>query len=50
MSAERFDPVHAAYIFVYHWNGFVLLAYHHHQLDAIFLAGILDLKASLPHS
>jgi len=48
MIAEGFDPVHAAYFFVYHWNEFVLLA--HHQLDAIFLAGILDLKARLPHS
>lgn len=29
------------------WNEFVFLAYHHHQPDAIFLAGIPDLK---PHS
>jgi len=50
MSAKGFDPVHAAYIFVYHWNEFVLLANHHHQSHAIFLAGILDLKARLPHS
>ncbi len=24
--------------------------YHHHQSDAIFLAGIPDLKATLPHA
>jgi hypothetical protein len=33
-----------------HWNELVLLAYHHHQADAIFLAGIPDLKATLPHA
>jgi hypothetical protein len=33
-----------------HWNEFVLLAYHHHQADAIFLTGIPDLRATLPHS
>lgn len=33
-----------------YWNEFVLKAYHHHQHDAIFLAGIPDLKGSLPHA
>ena len=33
-----------------HWNEFVFLAYHHHQHDAIFLAGIPDVKGSLPHA
>ncbi|MHB1421750.1 MAG: hypothetical protein ACYC3I_00860 [Gemmataceae bacterium] len=33
-----------------YWNEFVLKAYHHHQPDAIFLAGIPDLKATLPHA
>ena len=32
------------------WNEFVFQAYHHHQSDAIFLAGIPDLKATLPHA
>jgi len=29
------------------WNEFVFLAYRHHQYDAIFLAGIPDVKGSL---
>lgn len=33
-----------------YWNEFVFTAYHHHQADAIFLAGIPDLKATLPHA
>lgn len=33
-----------------YWNEFVFKAYHHHQPDAIFLAGIPDLKATLPHA
>lgn len=33
-----------------YWNEFVFNAYHHHQSDAIFLAGIPDLKATLPHA
>ena len=33
-----------------HWNEFVLLAYHHYQGDAIFLTGIPDLRATLPHA
>ncbi len=32
------------------WNEFVFKAYHHHQSDAIFLAGIPDLEATLPHA
>lgn len=35
---------------VYHWNEFVFEGYHHHQFDAIFLAGIPDVKESLPHA
>jgi hypothetical protein len=33
-----------------HWHEFVLLAYHHSQSDAIFLAGVPDVKGSLPHA
>ncbi len=33
-----------------YWNKFVFQAYHHHQSDAIYLAGIPDLKATLPHA
>jgi len=33
-----------------HWNEFVFLAYHHHQFDAIFLTGLPDMKATLPHA
>jgi hypothetical protein len=35
---------------VNHWNEFVFQAYHHHQYDAIFLAGMPDVKGSLPHA
>lgn len=35
---------------VHHWNEFVFQAYHHHQNNAIVLAGIPDVKASLPHA
>ena len=35
---------------VNHWNEFVFQAYHHHQHDAIFLAGMPDVKDSLPHA
>ena len=34
---------------VHHWNEFVFEAYHYHQHDAIFLAGLPDVKGSLPH-
>ena len=33
----------------HHWNEFVLEGFHHTQHDAIFLAGIPDVKGSLPH-
>lgn len=33
-----------------YWNEFVFKGYHHHQSDAIFLAGIPDMKATLPHA
>jgi hypothetical protein len=33
-----------------YWNEFVFKAYHHHRPDAIFLAGIPDLKGTLPHA
>ncbi len=33
-----------------YWNEFVLKAYHHHQHDAIFLAGLPDVKGTLPHA
>jgi len=32
------------------WNEFVFQAYHHHQSDAIFLAGMPDVKGSRPHA
>jgi hypothetical protein len=35
---------------VHHWNEFVFQAYHHHQHEAIFLAGLPDVKGSLPHA
>ena len=31
------------------WNEFILQAYHHHRSDVIFLAGLPDVKGSLPH-
>jgi len=31
------------------WSEFIFEAYHHHQPDAIFLAGLPDVKGSLPH-
>ncbi len=34
----------------HHWNEFIFQGYHHHQHDAIFLAGIPDVKGSLPHA
>ena len=33
-----------------HWNEFIFRAYHHHQFDAIFLAGMPDVPWSLPHA
>jgi len=33
-----------------HWNEFIFQAYHHHQIDAIFLAGLPDVKGSRPHA
>ena len=33
-----------------YWNEFVFRAYHHHQLDAIYLAGLPDLNSTLPHA
>jgi hypothetical protein len=32
------------------WNEFVFRAYHHHTGQAIFLAGIPDLRGTLPHA
>ena len=34
----------------HHWNEFVFQGFHHAQHDAIFLAGIPDVKGSLPHA
>jgi hypothetical protein len=33
-----------------YWNEFVFKSYHHHQADAVFLTGIPDLTATLPHA
>ncbi len=32
------------------WSEFIFLGYHHHRPDAIFLAGLPDVKGSLPHA
>ena len=32
-----------------HWNEFISQAYHHHSFEAIFLAGLPDVRTSLPH-
>ena len=32
------------------WSEFIFQAYHHHQSDAIFLAGLPDVKGSRPHA
>ena len=32
------------------WSEFVFQAYHHHQYEAIFLAGLPDVKGSRPHA
>ena len=34
----------------HHWNEFVFQGFHHAQHEAIFLAGIPDVKGSLPHA
>jgi len=31
------------------WNKLIFQAYHHHEWDAIFLAGLPDVPGSLPH-
>lgn len=31
------------------WNEYVFLSYHHFQRDVVFLAGLPDVKGSLPH-
>lgn len=32
-----------------HWNEFIFQGYHHHSYEAIFLAGLPDVRSSLPH-
>ena len=32
------------------WNEFVFQSYHHHQPNAVFLAGLPDVRGSLPHA
>jgi hypothetical protein len=32
-----------------HWNEFIFQPYHYHSFDAIFLAGLPDVRTSLPH-
>ncbi len=49
-EAEAVDQLMKCGLSKNYWNEFVLLAYHHHQADAIFLSGIPDLKATLPHA
>jgi hypothetical protein len=33
-----------------YWNEFVFSAYRQHRAEAIFLAGISDLRGTLPHA
>ncbi len=33
-----------------YWNEFVFKSYHHYQTDAVFLTGIPDMNATLPHA
>ena len=61
---EGLDPIHAVFgndpdglhrLLKYgpdrnYWNEFVFKGYHHYQGEAICLAGIPDLKATLPHA
>ena len=35
---------------LHHWNEFVFQGYHHHTRKAIFLAGLPDVKSSLPNA
>lgn len=35
---------------IHYWNEFVFKGYHHHQYDAVFLAGLPDVAATLPHA
>ncbi len=35
---------------LHYWNEFVFQAYHHHQTEAIFLAGLPDVQGSRPHA
>ena len=35
---------------MHYWNQFVFKGYRHHQHNAVFLAGIPDVSASLPHA
>lgn len=32
------------------WNEYIFLSYHHYQSDVVFLAGLPDVKGSLPHA
>jgi len=50
---DEYDRLHQLLKFglgTNYWNEFVFKAYNGHQSDAIFLAGIPDLKATLPHA
>ena len=33
-----------------YWNEFVFKSYHNYQTDAVFLTGIPDMRATLPHA
>ena len=35
---------------IHHWNEYIFCAYVGHQKEAVFLTGIPDIKASLPHA
>jgi hypothetical protein len=55
ISASSRKPMNADYLLKYgpsanHWNEYIFLAYVNHQTDAIFLAGIPDIRESLPQA
>ena len=49
-NEQRLDDLLKYGLWTHHWNEFVFQGFHHAQRDAIFLAGIPDVKGSLPHA
>ena len=48
-AADQGKALHEFLKYGPHWNEFIFQAYHHHALEAIFLAGLPDVRSSLPH-